>query len=308
MVLGGQVIYPANQSPVARVEPPRCFLFDNGSLRAASTVSLRRTAARLSEALKIPVNAVSLLHSSGVPTEQLGGVPAQLLEPTLLEWLRVNPQGQAILLPLFFGPSNALTDYVPERLQSIRSKFPSADLRLARSLVSPAEPDTRIAQALATAARRQFSEHDLVRPKVLLVDHGSPQPQVAAVRNHLGEQLGVLLEKEVAEIGVASMERRPGEEYAFNEPLLATALSKPPFDEGNVVILLQFLSPGRHAGPNGDIAYICDEATRGRPSLKTVMTEPIANDPLVVEVLIQRARETGIGGETQANCGAAVGR
>lgn len=294
MVLGGQVIYPANQSPVIRAEPIHCFLFDNGSLRAASTLSLRRSARQLSPLLGGPVHAVSLLHSSGVPKEQLDGEPAQLLEPALLAWLAENPQGRAVLLPLFFGPSGALTEYLPERLHAIRSRFPDADLRLAKPLVSPAEADTRIAQALAAAARVTMAEHQLTRPKVLLVDHGSPQPAVSTVRNHLGEQVRTLLSDEASDLAVASMERRPGDEYAFNEPLLATALSKPPYNGGDVVILLQFLSPGRHAGPNGDIAYICDEAARGNRSLRTFMTEPIANDPRVIEVLIQRARETGL--------------
>lgn len=294
MVLGGQVIYPAKQNPGELAGRPHCFLFDNGSLRAASTLSLRRTAALLSVALDAPVRAVSLLHSSGVPPEQLDGVPAHLLEPALLAWLSENPQGQAVLLPLFFGPSNALTDYLPGRLQFVRAKFPHCDLRIARALVSPTEADTSIAEALAAAARMAIAHHALSRPKVLMVDHGSPQSQVAAVRNHLGQQVRELLGSEASEVGVASMERRPGDEYAFNDPMLATALNTPPFNDGDVVILLQFLSPGRHAGPNGDIVYICDEAARGRPSLRTYLTEPIANDPRVIQVLVRRARETGL--------------
>lgn len=296
MVLGRQVIYPVNLSPTRKVEQPHCFLFDNGSLRPASTLSLRRTAALLSGKLDTPVHAVSLLHSSGVPKEELGGVPAELLEPALLSWLGQNPEGSAILLPLFFGPSGALIDYIPERLQAARAKFPLADLRLARCLVDPGETDTRIAQALVDAARHTVQLHALKRPKGILVDHGSPQHRVAAVRNHLGAQVRTLLGAEFTEFQVASMERRPGDEYAFNDPLLARLLGSPPYDEGDVVVVLQFLSPGRHAGPHGDIAEICDEAARGCPALQTYLTEPIAQHPNVVEVLIQRFGQAVVGG------------
>lgn len=295
MVLGRQVIYPVNLSPTRKLEQPHCFLFDNGSLRPASTLSLRRTAALLSQKLDTPVQAVSLLHSSGVPKEELGGVAAELLEPALLKWLSLHPEGSAVLLPLFFGPSGALTDYIPERLQAARIKFRHADLRLARCLVDPAETDTRIAQALADAARHTVQLHGLKRPKGILVDHGSPQHRVAAVRNHLATQVRALLGSELTEFQVASMERRPGDEYAFNDPLLASVLGNPPYEQGDVVVVLQFLSPGRHAGPHGDIAEICDEAARGCPALQTYLTEPIAQHPHVVEMLLQRFGEATTG-------------
>ena len=93
---------------------------------------------------------------------------------------------------------------------------------------------------------------------------------------------------EIATLGVASMERREGAAYAFNEPLLATALRTPPFDRGDVVVALQFLSPGRHAGPGGDIADICAAAEAEQPGLRTQMTEPIAADGRLVELLAER--------------------
>lgn len=269
-------------------ERPHCFLFDNGSVRAASTLSLRAVAARLEEQFGGRVEPVSLLHSSGVSPAELNGRPAELLEPAINNWLTQNPAGQAVLLPLFFGPSAALTEYVPERLAALGKKHPRAVLHLADPLVDIREPDTRIAAALADAARAVIRREGLKNPKVLLVDHGSPIYAVACVRNHLGDQVSELLGNEIAGFGVASMERRPGPDYAFNEPLLSSALARPPFNEGDVIVLLQFLSPGRHAGPSGDVAEICGEAGRGAPGLATYLTEPIAGDPRVVEVLLRR--------------------
>lgn len=265
-----------------------CFLFDNGSLRAESTLSLRKVAEGLAGHAGCPVQAVSLLHSSAVPADALGGLPARLLEPALVEFFAVNPEGEAWLVPLFFGPSAALTDYLPARITSIRSRFPAARLRVARWLVDPRETDVRIAEILADRIRSAMRARNWTKPKVILTDHGSPQPAVAVVRDHLAAQVKALLGAEIADLVAASMERREGDAYAFNEPLLATALRREPFCRGNTVVALQFLSPGRHAGAGGDIADICRQAEAESPGLITHMTETIAGDARLIEVLAQR--------------------
>jgi hypothetical protein len=284
----GRKIFNRNFSSVSIGSDSICFLFDNGSLRAESTLSLRRLAAALSDHLGVSVRAVSLLHSSNVSADALGGVPAQLLEPALVSYFESAPEGEALLIPLFFGPSAALTEYVPARLKAVRARFPLARVCMAPWLVDTAEKDRRIAEIVADQVRVTARKKDWARPKVLLVDHGSPQPAVADVRNHLGEQLRLCLGDEIEALGVASMERREGEAYAFNEPLLATALRTPPFSQGEVVIALQFLSPGRHAGPGGDVAEICQSAEAECLGLHTQMTEPIAGDPRLVDLLASR--------------------
>jgi len=245
-------------------------------------------AAALCARTGLPIRAVSLLHSSNVPPEALGGEAAQLLEPALVAHFEASPDVEAILLPLFFGPSAALTDYVPARLTSVRARFPQARVRLAPWLVNPVDGDIRLAEVLADQVRATARSRGWNRPKVILVDHGSPQPAVAEVRNHLGRQLGVVLGDEIEALVAASMERREGDAYAFNEPLLATALSMPPFDRGEVIIALQFLSPGRHAGPGGDIATICAASEAKHIELRTQMTEPIAVDGRLVDLLAER--------------------
>ncbi len=267
------------------------FLFDNGSLRAESTLSLRKAANSLQQRTGLPVQAVSLLHSSNVSADALGGEAARLLEPALVSHFTRFPEGEAVLVPLFFGPSAALTEYVPARLAAVRGRFPGAKVRMAACLVNPVERDTRIAEILADQVRSTMLARGWVRPKVILVDHGSPQAAVTVVRNHLGEQLRAALADEIEAMAVASMERREGDAYAFNEPLLATALRTPPFDRGDVVVALQFLSPGRHARPGGDIAEICEAAESEQPGLHTQMTETIAGDPRLIELLAERLKE-----------------
>ena len=268
---------------------PVCFLFDNGSLRAESTLSLRRVAAALAARTDRDVRAASLLHSDKVPSDELGGEPARRLEPALRDFFAAQPAGAADLLPLFFGPSAAVRDHVPERMQSLQGEFPAARLRLAPCLVDAADPaDGRMARMLAGQARTAAAATGWRRPKVLLVDHGSPTRAVTAVRDHLAAQLRAELGVDAAAVGAASMERRAGAEYDFNEPLLARALRAEPFGTGEVVVALQFLSPGRHAGPDGDIAQICRAAEAERPTLRVRLTEPLAGNPLLIEVLADR--------------------
>lgn len=272
---------------------PAIFLFDNGSFRAEATLSLRRLAVRLGARLGRPVEAVSLLHSTRVSPAELGGLPARLLEPALDAWWSGHPEGRAILLPLFFGPSGALVDYVPERLVSLRAKHPNGRAVLADALVVAEEEPVELVAALADQVRATIAERGWHKPKVALCDHGTPLRTVTAVRNRLAAGLAEALTHEAEGVAACSMERREGDEYAFNEPLLEHLLAKSPFDVGEVVVALQFLSPGRHAGPAGDVAEICGRAEQaakeGGRSLRTAMTGTLADDARVAVVLARRA-------------------
>lgn len=276
--------------------PPACFLFDNGSLRPEATYSLRAVARSLSARLGIEVIPVSLLHSSGVDPAQLNGIAAQLLEPTLTAFLAENASARAVALPLFFGPSAALTEYVPDRLRALDARLPqlraTERVVVADWLVQPTQTpaDRRVAEALVDEIRRTMAMAGVARPSVILVDHGTPQPAVTAVREYLGQQVAALLGPEAAAFCTASMERREGDAYAFNEPLLERALRTPPFSKGDVVVALQFLAPGRHAGNDGDIAEICRAAEQDSPGLRTHRSQPLGAHPRLVEVLAERYR------------------
>lgn len=273
--------------------PEVCFLFDNGSLRPAATLGLRAVAASLEKRILCPVRPVSVLHSSAVASEELAGRPAELLEPALRTALAGGLRS-AVLLPLFFGPSAAVVEYVPERVRALASAFPEANLRQARWVVDTADSnDMRIAGILAERVLEKSGMGGMGKkcPQVVLVDHGSPQPAVTAVRDHLGWQLAALLGDRVRGVHVASMERRPGPEYAFNEPLLADRLRQSPCDTGEVIVALQFFTSGRHAGPGGDIAAICEEAQQACPALRTCMTDPLGQSDLLIDVLADRFNE-----------------
>lgn len=260
---------------------PLTLLVDNGSLEPAATLGLRALAGRLSERLQEPVQPVSLLHSSGIAAEKLGGTPAEILEPALERRLAMGIS-DFLILPLFFGPSGALTDYLPGRLAHLQAKHPGLKVSMAAPLYLPTDP--RLARILVDHVRRVTG----AARRVILVDHGSPAQVVIDVRNALARQLGSLLGREYT-VAPASMERREGPAYDFCEPLLANLLREPGWRTGDIIVAMQFLLPGRHAGPVGDVASICREAEKASDgALRTVMTPLVAEHPLLVDILADR--------------------
>lgn len=262
---------------------PLTILMDNGSLEPAATLGLRGLAAKLGERIGQAVAPVSLLHSSAVPPEKLGGIAAEILEPALERRLAAG-QSDFLIVPLFFGPSGALTDYLPKRVAHLRGKHPALSVRVAAPLF--AAGDDRLARILADQVRAVGS----ASRRVALVDHGSPAKAVTDVRNELACQLAGRLGDGYT-VAPASMERREGAAYDFGEPLLERLLRSPGWHAGEVIIAMQFLLPGRHAGPAGDVAEICRAAeAAGNGALRTTMTGLVAEHPLLVEILADRWR------------------
>jgi sirohydrochlorin ferrochelatase len=261
------------------------LLVDNGSLAPAATLQLRSLAKALGRKLNIEVAPVSLLHSSGVSTPSLGDVAAEILEPAL-ELRLLQGRTDFIIVPLFFGPTAGLTEYLPKRVMHLREKFPELNVKLAPVLFQP--DDARVARIIADQVRAVLHEN---ARRVALVDHGSPVRAVTEVRDRLAEQLRGLLGEKFT-VAAASMERRKGVEYDFCDPLLADLLRKPEWNEGEVIVALQFLLPGRHAGPSGDVAEICHDAeAAGAGKLRTRLTGLVGEHPLLVEILADRWRQ-----------------
>jgi sirohydrochlorin ferrochelatase len=264
---------------------PLTFLTDNGSLEPAATLRLRELAAALGARTGADVAPVSLLHSSGIPADRLGGVPAEILEPALTRRLEAG-RSDFVVVPLFFGPSRALTEYLPERVAHLRRKHPSLRVRLAGPLFE--ERDDRLARILAEHVNRVGAAR-----RAVLVDHGSPARAVTEVRDRLAAQLASLLGDDIS-VAAASMERRPEPAYDFCEPLLERLLARPGWNSGDVTVAMQFLLPGRHAGPDGDVAAICRRAEAASPGLRTRMTPLVAEHPMLVDILADRWRAVAV--------------
>ncbi len=273
---------------------PGVLLMDNGSLEPAAILRLRGLADELGGRLRRPVHPVSLLHSDRVPAGQLGGRAAETLEAVLRVRL-ASGENEFVILPLFIGPTRALSEFLPEIVNRLQREFPTLKVRVAPPLY--ADTDDRLAQILAeqVTATLAGTGGEAASIRVAVVDHGSPVRAVTEVRNHIAVQLAHRLEGNVAAMAPCSMERRPGADYDFNEPLLAHLLTTRHWNTGVVVVAHLFLLPGRHAGAGGKVARICrvaEHAAGGR--LRTVRAGLLADHPLLLDILHDRARSVGL--------------
>lgn len=274
---------------------PCIMLVDNGSTRAATTLNLRRLTAKLSTATGFKVHPVSLLHSDRIGRERLEGIPAQILEPFLAEQRGKNVSS-FLLLPLFFGHSAAIFEYIPQRLRELRKGWPELEMRIAPCLVNPDDPgDTDVAEIIARIVRCKITVEELQSPAITLVDHGTPRIAVNEVRNLVCAQLKNELGGKFGPVKASSMERREGSEYNFNEPLLENLLGSSGFD-GDVVVALLFNAPGRHAGKDGDITQICARAESSNEGLRTFISDPFTSDDGALKLLAKRLRQ-GLSGK-----------
>lgn len=268
---------------------PCITLTDNGSLRPEAVFSLRHLAELLSARTGYPIHPVSLLHSHKISAKKLHGVPAETFEKFVLS-RRAQGVDEFVVLPLFFGPSAAIAEYLPQRVEAIREaqNWPALRVQMAPCLVNPeAKDDVRLANILADLVRAKQRDIVAEQVSVALVDHGSPRVAVTQVRNFLAEQLAQLLENTVTDVRPCSMERREGAAYDFNEPLLERLLGRPGF-ERHVIVSMLFLQPGRHAGPGGDVASICQEAEQTCPGLQTYCTDLVGSHPALIDLLAER--------------------
>ena len=268
------------------MNPATLLLVDNGSIRADAALSLRRVAQALSRQLGQTVYPVSLQHVDKIPARELDGEAALTLADFLRRQLTAGRR-DFILLPLFFGNSHALTRFVPECAESLHREFGDFSLRLAEPLCPLPQGEPRLADILCDHVKQAAG--GVPEGTVVLVDHGSPVPEVSAVRQCLAEQLQVCLGAEVT-LRQAVMERRPGSEYDFNGPLLQTLLRQ--LAERNphqtVILAMLFFAPGRHAGPEGDMAAIAHEVELRHPGFRVIASPLVGAHEGIVAILADR--------------------
>jgi len=264
----------------------RVLLVDNGSLEPASTLQLRRLARALSERLAVDVAPVSVAHSSKVSADALEGTPAELFDAALTRAL-ADGVDEIVVLPLFVGPSYAIVRHLPAVVAERLKTFASARIEIAAPLFVPGEE--RLGQILAEFTREQLARWGEARVRVAVVDHGSPSRAVTAVRDAVAAQVRALLGATAEDVAACSMERRPGAEFEFNEPLLENLLVRDAWRRGPLAVALLFIAPGKHAGPDGDVAQIVARV-RGETAGAVRFTPVMGTHPLLLEILADRAR------------------
>lgn len=269
---------------------PVVILADNGSRRAAATLSLRAIAADLADACGRQVHPVSLQHSDVVAADELGGIPAQVLPDFLRRHLELGRR-KFVVLPLFFGRSKSLSAFVPEQVEQLTKEFGPFVLRVADVLSPMPQGEPLLADILADNVTRCCAEMGAEADCVIVVDHGSPLPEVTAVRAKVTMTLRERLVEGVW-LSQAVMERRKGRDYDFNGQMLGDLLDTCVTPGGSTVVVLamMFISPGRHAGPGGDIEAICAEAMTRNPSLRALISPLIGEHPLLIDILKTRLK------------------
>lgn len=260
------------------------LLVDNGSRRPDATLRLRALATELSEISGQVVHPVSLQHADKINPDKLEGKPAEVFTDFMDKHLQ---QGERdfIVLPLFFGLSRALTSFIPQQQALLEEKHGCFNLVQAETLYPMPDGDDQLVDIL-------FDHYSRLRTTdlecVVMVDHGSPIPEVTAVRRHIVDRLQQKLDDTLV-IEQAVMERREGAEYDFNGDLLEDWLEQQA-GQGvqSILLLMLFLLPGRHAGEGGDIATICADAMSQHPDMNITISPLVADHSGVVELLKSR--------------------
>ncbi len=251
----------------------RILLVDNGSYEPAATLALRGLAQEVSKLIGQEVRPVSTMHSSKIDPALLGGVPAVIFE-NAVQQAKLDGIDELVVLPLFIGPSRAITEYLPKVFTDAQPGKMKLSIR--NPLFGPELVTMLIDNLKSTGWTKRSGT-------VYLCDHGSPIQEVTRCRNFFASAIRTELGLKDDELIACSMERREGAEYDFNKPLLQDALQQA---KGDAVILMLFLLPGRHAGPDGDVATIAKEHA---PALLSWKLSPLlGTHPDLASVLVAR--------------------
>ncbi|MBL9189355.1 MAG: hypothetical protein JNK23_17865 [Opitutaceae bacterium] len=245
-------------------------LIDNGSLEPAAHRNLRAVAAAVAKLTGTAIHAVSWKHSDRIDADKLEGTPAWTLS-SYVRAMHALGQRDFVFVPFFISPQGAIGSALCGDLERLQTELGGFDFAFTTGL---AESDA-IPAILATRVRETLTATLLTRPPLVLVDHGGPSAASAALRDQFAGKLRTLLGGEVSSITSASME-------GAHPPLLADTLRAPTHAARDVIVAPLFLSPGRHAGPDGDIARICAASPACCHIAALVGTHPLATDALAV--------------------------
>lgn len=270
-----------------KVSSQKYFLVDNGSLRPESVFYMREVATRLEESIGVPIESFGIMHSHKIDISKLGGVRGMSMESFFIS-KEAEKCKHLRLLPMFIGPSLAITDWLYNKLTAWKQLGNDRTFLIADPLFR--KGDQRITNALAEYIITLILENNKTKPFVVLVDHGTPLREVNHVREEIGKNLERKLTGLISGFSTACMERREGSQYDFNDPLLEKLL-KEIISSGNskVIIAQLFLGPGRHAGAHGDIAKICQPFIEN--GIQVERTPILGKHALILEILADRFRE-----------------
>lgn len=269
---------------------PVYLVIDNGSKKPEATIRLRELAEKLSEVVTKTVYAVSLQHADSIDTCELNNIPANTFYSFLQQQLKQGKR-EFVVLPLFFGMSRALSSFIPEQVKLLKKEFGSFSIKIADVIFPLPQGENRLAKILYDNIKITMAGTPIENNKIVVVDHGSPVPEITEVRKRAAVKLNTLLGEDVI-VDQAVMERRAGREYDFNGDLLEDYLKQQAIKgNNNIIVAMLFFLPGRHAGECGDIEEICNQVINNFPDLQVVITPLISEHELLLEILHARLLE-----------------
>jgi sirohydrochlorin ferrochelatase len=260
-------------------------LVDNGSVEPAAHEALRSAAAAVGAIAGVQVDAVSWRHSDKIAPGRLAGAPASTLGP----WVRAHlaaGETQFLVVPYFISPAGEIGSRLRADLDSLRASAGPFQCAFTDGLDEGGVLEGIVSDLVREAAA------GLRRPAAVVVDHGGPSRASARIRDRVADGVRRALDAEVGPVAAASMESPEGDGFGFSRPLLADALRAPGFSGGDVVVAPLFLSPGRHAGPGGDLARAARQAQASSERLRCHFTRLVGEHPAAAEFLagaLQRA-------------------
>jgi sirohydrochlorin ferrochelatase len=243
-------------------------LIDNGSLEPAAHRNVRAVAAALSARTGQAVRAVSWKHSDRLALEALDQTPAWTLAPFIRSLVALG-QREFIFVPFFLSAQGAIGSALRRDLEELQRVTGGFEFQFTAGLAARGVLPGIVAERIRETIRARA----LPTPPVVVVDHGGPSAASAALRDELAAAVRRELTGAIGPLAAASME-------GAHPPLLATQLQTTGFAAREVVVAPLFLSPGRHAGPDGDIARICAGSGATCHLTDLVGTHPRAIDAL----------------------------
>ena len=260
-------------------------LIDNGSLEPGAHLNLRAIAHSISARVGTRVHAVSWKHSDRIGADRLNHQPAWTIAPFVRAHF-ARGERQFVFVPFFISAQGAIGSALRDDLEKLQTELGGFNFTFTDGLAARGA----LAGIVADRIRSVLAAHALRMPPVIVVDHGGPSTASAALRNHIAAQVRSTLGSSIGPLAATSLE---GEEYAHNHPLFADQLAAPGFNHGDIVVAPLFLGPGRHAGPNGDLAQIARAAEdRLTSPVHCHFTELVGTHPRVADALAAALRDT----------------
>jgi sirohydrochlorin ferrochelatase len=258
----------------------KVVLIDNGSLEPAAHEALRAAALAIGERAQVHVEALSWKHSNRIPTGSLKDGAAQILAP----WMRAQVaagEREFLFVPFFISAQGAIGSALRSDLEGLQATAG----RFEFSFTGGLEEGTALARIVADRVREAAAALGLGKPRVIVVDHGGPSERSALVRNQVASAVASELGGAIAGLSPASMESPDGPGFVFNRPLLDDVLASPGFGTGDVLVAPLFLSPGRHAGPGGDLERIARASEARAPGLRCHFAKLVGSHSIAIETL-----------------------